>query len=355
MNCPCAKGGQGGRNTCPTLLHFSSHLRKSTTTFHSNSISRLSPFSLAPPEQPPQPSSSALARQSSIIRMRLLSFSRTAWSLMASLACLGALADVVEPVGIASVLEVELVFPRNETYAPTPWMPVVFALRNAELARHLNPFISYDSYSTPLTPNGSWIDRSKSPGSTHTVRWLNLSDHEPYFVYKFHNFATEGTWNLSWTVSWQSCDAHDFGAHRPGAFNSSASSVAFTIRDDGPPVDLVAATANDKTCSEEFGVAINVGNITNEVPYGARSDAGDTCVERAPSSPTPTPSPCLVKIDSAAVASISAAWTDLYCEKRRFNPAAECPPPSDNASQRLAVAGAACLAVAFGAFGFILA
>ncbi|KAK4155344.1 hypothetical protein C8A00DRAFT_13646 [Chaetomidium leptoderma] len=58
---------------------------------------------------------------------------RAVWSLVASLAWLGAI------VNAAGVLEVDLVFPRNETYAPPTYMPVIFAFRNPELARHVRP------------------------------------------------------------------------------------------------------------------------------------------------------------------------------------------------------------------------
>jgi hypothetical protein len=75
--------------------------------------------------------------------MHILSLSRTAWSLMAALACLGGIINAAEPAVAAGVVEIDLVFPRNETYAPTQWMPVVFAVRNTELARYLIPSMSY--------------------------------------------------------------------------------------------------------------------------------------------------------------------------------------------------------------------
>lgn len=38
-------------------------------------------------------------------------------------------------VSASGVLEVDLVFPHNDTYAPTEWFPIVFAFQNAELAQ----------------------------------------------------------------------------------------------------------------------------------------------------------------------------------------------------------------------------
>ncbi|THC87758.1 hypothetical protein EYZ11_012793 [Aspergillus tanneri] len=48
-------------------------------------------------------------------------------------------------VGASGVLEVDLVFPRNETYAPTDYFPVVFALQNAERARYLKSQLKLQS------------------------------------------------------------------------------------------------------------------------------------------------------------------------------------------------------------------
>lgn len=54
------------------------------------------------------------------------------WSLVGSLDCLGSV------VNAAGGLEISVVFPRNsETHAPTDNFPIVFALRNAELAKHI--------------------------------------------------------------------------------------------------------------------------------------------------------------------------------------------------------------------------
>ena len=43
----------------------------------------------------------------------------------------------------AGVVEIDVVFPRNnQTYAPTSHFPIVFAVQNPDLARHLDPFIN---------------------------------------------------------------------------------------------------------------------------------------------------------------------------------------------------------------------
>ncbi|KAH6617545.1 hypothetical protein F5144DRAFT_624221 [Chaetomium tenue] len=173
--------------------------------------------------------------------------------LVVSLACLAAVVSAAN----GGVLEVDVVFPRNETYAPTDSFPIIFG---------------------------------------------------------------------------------------------SIRSVDFTISSGGQPVDLVAATANTKTCPEELGTTIKVTGKHRSVSSTAWS-GGDTCAVLDISSPTPTPSPCAIKIGSATAASISASWTARVCNVTF--PPDYCPPKEDSASRRLAVAGVASLAAAFGAFGFL--
>ncbi|KAH6855748.1 hypothetical protein B0I37DRAFT_365628 [Chaetomium sp. MPI-CAGE-AT-0009] len=267
-------------------------------------------------------------------KMRLVS--RAVRSLVASLACLGV---VVEATG-GGVLEVDLIFPRNETYAPTDSFPIVFAFQNPELAWYLNTDISY------TIRNWSYF-LGDNVMSGHDLRWTNWSTHDPYFVANFFDepFAVEGQWRLTWA------DPDD-----PRIIaNFSRWSVDFTISNGGQPVDLVAATADDEKCPVELGAAIRVTGETKAVGEFGVWSGGDTCAVLDISSPTPTPNPCAVKIDSATAASISASWTARVCDSLGvFLGPDKCPPPPESASQQLAVAGLASLAVAFGAFGFLL-
>lgn len=275
-------------------------------------------------------------------------FSRAAWPLVASLACLGTVVDAA-----GGVLEVDLLFPRNETYAPTDSFPVLFAFQNAKLAWNLGMHISYAIHNR----SDLWGDRISS---SHELRWANWSSYDPYFVGEFFSkrFTVEGEWQLYYEVGWGGCldkslhgtwfDPTGYGV----IWNSSSWSVDFTISSDGQPMDLVAATANKETCTEELGTAIKVTGKTQYAPL-LYWDGGDTCPVLDISSPTPTPNPCAIKIDSATAASISASWTAGACNVTF--PPDYCPPENeDNASQRLAVAGVASLAAAFGAFGFLL-
>lgn len=264
-------------------------------------------------------------------------FSQAAWSVVALLACLGAIVDAAT----SEIVEIDLVFPRNETYAPTDSLPVVLAFQNAKLLPDLFPQIRYT-----IRNHANLLGDDAASFSYLNLRWADLSGQEPHFEAAFFkDFATEGHWQLQWQVFLQSCDQDSFidssgtrGAH--GIGNQSVSSLDFTIKNGGQPADLVAATAGNKACPEQLGLAVNI--TTLEV-------AGETCGVMA--STTPTPSPCQVKIDSAVAASISASWAARLCDS--LMPPADC--TAESASQRLAVAAVASWAAAFGALGFFLA
>ncbi|KAK4098803.1 hypothetical protein N658DRAFT_499045 [Parathielavia hyrcaniae] len=276
------------------------------------------------------------------------------WSLAASLACFSAVAHA------GGVLEVDLVFPRNETYAPGADIPVVFAYQNgeADFARYLEPSINYHLWNLS---DGNTVNSSYGE---HKWASANFSSHkpgEPFFLHGFHGLfkpGMEGRWRLSWQVSWTIC-GEDVNEDDPAgpvwASNSYLQSVEYTISKDGRAADLVAATADDATCTPAFGVAINATDEVRQVPERGTLEGG-TCAVVNHSAPAPNP--CQVEVSSAAAASISASWTATLCSPWGKLTMPEDTPancPSENGgAQRFAVAGVATLAVAFGGFGFLL-
>jgi hypothetical protein len=257
-------------------------------------------------------------------------------------------------INASDVLEVDLTFPGNETYAPTDRFPVVFAFQNFERARYLNPEITYTMWN--LDDRNETLTRYHD---FHDFNWANWTDQDPYLAYEYFGiFEKQGRWRVSWTLSWQSCDEDAFENHPVSAYNmirnTSTWATLFTTQSSASKVDLVAATAN-KTCPGEYGVTINVTDKTMQVPMGVTWSGGrytnDTCAVVASSSPTPTPDPCRVHIDKTTVASMEASLHARYC--RSIDPPSDCP-DKKSAAQQLAVAGASCLLAAFGALGFFL-
>jgi hypothetical protein len=259
---------------------------------------------------------------------------RAVWAFAGSLACLGV------AVNAADGVEIDVVFPRNATYAPTANFPVVFAIRNTALAKLL--VLTLQSF----LRNGSGFN-STFGHSTQDLTRGNFSS-EPYFVYYYRTLDAEGPYELFSTAYWTSCNASS--APVSPLSNSTSLGVQFAIQKGAQPVDLVAATANDETCSARSGIVIDVNDQTLEYPASGRQSAG-TCAVLAISSPTPT-ADCRVRIDSATAASMSASLQAALC--KGLNPPADCPKGS-SAVEQLAVVGVASVAAALGAIGFLLA
>ncbi|KAK4097266.1 hypothetical protein N658DRAFT_500571 [Parathielavia hyrcaniae] len=152
---------------------------------------------------------------------------RASLSLVVVLSCLGDIVGAAQ----AGVLEIDVVFPRNESYAPRPWFPIVFAFQNAHLAPHLRPFIEYSVRNTSDLTGGLAASRQLD------LTWTNWSSHEPYFVYSFENVVTEGHWQLFWVAHWLSCDLSDAEpAFITNTTEPSQRVIQFTINSGGQAV-----------------------------------------------------------------------------------------------------------------------
>ncbi|KAK3896928.1 hypothetical protein C8A05DRAFT_39523 [Staphylotrichum tortipilum] len=219
--------------------------------------------------------------------------SQALWSLAALLPRLH-VATAVDGAAAAGVLQVDLIFPQDgEVYAPTPDMPFVFVLQNADLAKYTYPNIY--------------------------IRVMNRSDPELHtrdFHYEYKD--------LNWT------------SNEPNFSSDTAPSVAFTIKKGGKAIDIAKALANDKPCA---GDAITVGDEVHTVSNPPAWAPSGKCVVANHT----THSACPATIDPARVCG-------------RADPPASCPPPpSKSAAQRLAAAaaGPALLVAAVGALALL--
>ncbi|KAL2829527.1 hypothetical protein BDW59DRAFT_178476 [Aspergillus cavernicola] len=257
-------------------------------------------------------------------------------------------------VHATNVVEVDLVFPRNETYAPTEWFPVVFAVQNVESAELLNFRIICHLYNQD--------DRNNSFTRIQDLRWANWSSADPYLAYQHFSdhFNTEGRWLLKWELRWQSCDVEALtnGQGLGGMFEHYyAWGTSFAISNSAPRAfDLVAATANSTCPKDQNAIAINVTDTTMQAPSSVNWSDRDTCaVTTNSTTPAPTPDPCRVAISADAAASMSAALRERSCDPlRTVNPPDDCPADDESVAQPLAVLGASWLLAASGALGFIL-
>jgi hypothetical protein len=207
---------------------------------------------------------------------------------------------------LPATVEVDLIFPRNDTYAPSPDMPFVFAIQNAQVAAAaLNPEFWLQVVK---------LDGNYSVGASVTLRTstANFSSSDPYFVYWDTDLFnhTEGAWSLIWDVGTLNC-SEQANLEWPRLRGQTLGNyVMFTTKSGGKQADLVAATA-ESTCADTQAFTYNVTDIWPDnrlwewEPYnedGTRNQR-NTCAVLSPT-PPPPPQPCRVKIDAAAASSI---------------------------------------------------
>jgi hypothetical protein len=214
-----------------------------------------------------------------------------------------------------SIAEVDLLFPRNDTYAPTVLMPVVFAIQNPPVAAPLNLALEWHLYqltSSNITLAGNGFI---------TKSYLTASIPGPYYEYSsFYNLTTvEGTWLLFWVLSSDNCTQFPTNASSiPGW--PQGNKLIFTTKDGAQATDLVAATADD-VCAGAESFTFNVTGV-EKVLVGSGNSV-TTCAVVASILPTPSPDPCAAQLNAVEASSISVSLTADACSSP--TPLVNCP------------------------------
>ncbi|RMJ22794.1 hypothetical protein PHISP_06332 [Aspergillus sp. HF37] len=272
------------------------------------------------------------------------------WSLLVLLL------EATPTVNSPQTVEVDLVFPRNDTYAPSAIMPVVFAVQNTDLAGVLIKSLSYTIFDT-LT----WSYYGFGGVGTVDLEQSNLSSSDPYFVFDIARelLATEGIWMLQWKVSGLNCSRSTDPPTFDGRGINDANAVWFTTKKGAPQPDLVAAATDPSACSERdhSALAYNVTDIV-DIPNSSKFRKFDSCAVLSPQSPWPAPSPCQGQMSPAKASNISAAVTSSVCDD--LDPLVSCPPKTNRAPRAMRfpggeplVAGSSWLAVGWLAYVFL--
>ncbi len=241
------------------------------------------------------------------------------------------------------VLEVDLVFPRNETYAPTTNFSLVFAFHNSQLAQYVNPYIEFV------------VEIASGPGTallidSFDLQSTNFSTNNPYFLHRcYPSFQIEAFWRLVWTLYWDNCTQNSLADMVQGVEATTRHDMtrhtAFSTKNGSQAVDLVAATTN-QNCSSLDGMVINIVNTVN-IPSSVEGNRNGTCAVMA--STTPSPESCRVKIDAAAAASITNQIEHPGCDPKV--PTKGCPSSKTSSARWLAVEA---ITVAFGILSWVL-
>lgn len=300
----------------------------------------------------------------------------------------------------SNIIEIDVVFPRNATYRPSKTFPIVLAIRNGQLAKNLNLSIGTETWKGPGVRENILYGL---PDFDLEDVWTKAeaSGDKPYLIQGYANLDTEGQHGFLAWLRWAECNENigtspesDWGsmtrANYPMLWNDTMTGfgVVFTLANDAPELDLVAATSDERVClaqpDAQPGVTIALTGQTREYPAfdfnGGRTEIpAGTCqvlpdvsktngmivvrnMTTVRSTPSPTAKPCRVSIDSAAATSMAAAKAsdDAAALEARCKgmvappPAWNCPPKENRAVRPLAVAMVASLAVAVGATGALL-
>lgn len=234
--------------------------------------------------------------------------------------------------------EVDLVFPRNDTYAPSALFPIVFAFQNPELAPSLDPLIILSLWNAS---NHSALSYSGVVDTTFT----NFSGSGPTYVwtdFKHLNVSSDGTsssWWLQWVLESTNCSVQGKVDGQLGDRDFARDgSVFFTIQNGAQAADLVAPTASTApSCSDMSHFAFNLtGTLDTAGPFNGAPANRNTCAIFSDVQPIVAGNPCAALVGSATASSILAALTSADCTSA--TPAVSCP-PSTTASPNAAPGG----------------
>jgi hypothetical protein len=208
-----------------------------------------------------------------------------------------------------ATVEVDLIFPRNDTYAPSAMFPIVFAFQNAALVPSLDPEFDINIFDS--TGNHSIADEPDID-----LKWANFSGNDPMYVYTYVTGlnTTEGLASASHALLWGfgagNCSDNDGGLKFGGGFQGG--SVVFTIQSGAQQPNLVAGPASNSHCANISHLAFNLTG-TLDVAIPAEHDGRNTCAVFSDVNPLVTGNPCAAEVNSATASSISAALTATAC------------------------------------------
>jgi len=221
-----------------------------------------------------------------------------------------------------TTVEVDLIFPRNDTYGPTALFPFVFAFQNALLAPSLDP--GFDISLREITsPNTTGY------GLALDVSATNFSRSDPLYVYTSITSLPAAAYRLEWSFGASNCS--DQGTFTLGG-GFREQSVEFTIQAGAPLPDLVStATSTSTECADISHFAFNLTGTLN-VPIPAQDDSRDTCAVLSDTQPLVPGNPCAVQVSNVTASSIEAALTATACAA--VSPVVSCPKTNAASSGR---------------------
>ncbi|CAG8207105.1 unnamed protein product [Penicillium salamii] len=227
--------------------------------------------------------------------------------------------------------EIDLVFPRNDTFAPMTITPIVFGIQNPAVIDGLYPTLIYGLWSADTPPNNqthmTYLAEEHLPNKTGPVSFIIDSI--------ANTLNTENEWRFVWKLRWTNCstpsngttsengrglvDTDDF-SWRPYDVSHS---VLFTTKKGADQLNLT--TLSTDKCDDTQAVAFHTTKTLKAPPSNLW---GEKCAVLK--SPSPTPAPCKASIAPTAASSISSSLTAKYCMDP--TPVISCPAKKGGAS-----------------------
>lgn len=241
-----------------------------------------------------------------------------------------------------ATVEIDLVFPRNDTYAPVPLIPIVFAVQNSRFASLIQPYIQFD-----FTSN---TNLSKVPVSAIVdLTYANFSSSDPYYAWNYIAGLNgiEGQWRLSWSLFTSNCSTSTESILPNITTQTQGTDVIiFTTRNGTQPPDLVAASADSTCASTSESYTFNLTG-TLDVWNKDNFNGQNSCAIIPPG--TPTANPCGAAINSATASRISSAITSAACALQLQS--VTCPPINNSVGSVSLFPGWWFIYIVFAVFG----
>jgi hypothetical protein len=284
------------------------------------------------------------------------------WLLLARAGALVTCEDKYESLGN---VELDMVFPRNETYPTLQRLPVVFAIRNPALSQNLNLVVTF-------RVERASSDQSEVVGwGEYDMRSINTTSNDTHFEYRdFLHFYEEGTWIISWNLQWSSCTLKEKFDRHPNEQSTDperwwGQPTTFITRNSTQKLDLVAATSK-KNCSgrgTKSGFAIDIiGELNVTETY--EGHLSDTCATVPVNSTSLDPcignltDTCQFELNSSTASRISTATAALPCKNKdaffKEFIGQMCESDVMSAAEKVDIKQAALMTVLFGMIGLLL-
>lgn len=220
------------------------------------------------------------------------------------------------------VIEIDLVFPRNETYKPTPVMPIVFKFSDPNNAAQDAGGIKIGWTLLPYDGTYDFDAEGGVQAENPPFGYITpnaTGDAEATFVWDAMINATTRatTWYLNWAPVGDNCT----GSGNSSSIYDQNTVLHFTTADNAPETDLVP-----KDCKDLMPFTLNV---TAEAGTEANSGSSAPYCGFADGDP-PAADTCDVKLSKDEAKKIAASATSKACSAA--TPIITCPAGGDSAA-----------------------